>query len=58
MIIKEGPKGECEYCGEFKELRPYGKHGERICAKCGRKDVETTEAHMGIALGFKPKEES
>lgn len=32
--------GNCEFCGEHKELRPYGPKGEYVCFKCAMKDEE------------------
>lgn len=41
-FIKAEGKLRCTFCGEQKELRPYGKHSELICFDCGIKDEETT----------------
>jgi hypothetical protein len=40
------PPGECELCGEFKELRPYGPNGENICFECGEKNPTITKKKM------------
>lgn len=46
---------ECELCGAFKELRPYGPNGERICFACGEKDHDTTTRMMNkVLFGEKP----
>lgn len=45
FIYPEKPQ-QCDFCGEIKELRPYGPKGECICFSCGMKDEETTEKMM------------
>jgi hypothetical protein len=42
FLIEEEPDGQCEFCGKWEELRPYGPNNERICFTCGMKDEETT----------------
>ena len=42
-VINVEPNAVCEYCAAYKELRPYGPNGERICFECGMKDEETTK---------------
>ena len=37
LIGKEEPRC-CEFCGQAKELRPYGPNGESICFECMKKD--------------------
>ncbi len=49
VIYAERPQ-QCDYCGEIKELRPYGPNGECICFKCAMKDKETTEKRMDKVL--------
>lgn len=49
IICGEDPD-ECELCGAFEELRPYGPKGERICYECGLKDRATTEKRMDAFL--------
>lgn len=39
-------EGECQLCGKFGELRPYGPNKEWICFECGMKDEETTKAQV------------
>ena len=34
--------GECSFCGQEAELRPYGPNREEICYECAMKDEETT----------------
>ena len=41
IITQEKPQ-QCDFCGEVKELRPYGPKGECICFDCAMKDEETT----------------
>ena len=42
IICPEKPQ-QCDFCGEIRELRPYGPNGECICFDCGMKDEETTQ---------------
>jgi hypothetical protein len=49
IIAAEDPD-ECEICGAFEELRPYGPNKERICYGCGMKDRATTEKMMDAYL--------
>ncbi len=57
VIYAERPQ-QCDYCGEIKELRPYGPKGECICFQCGMKDKETTDRMMDIVLfGEEPRKE-
>ena len=49
-VLEATPPGLCEFCGQKKELRPYGPHGERICFDCGMQDKEATERRMGHVL--------
>ena len=42
VISKEKPQ-QCDFCGEIRELRPYGPNGETICFPCAMKDEETTK---------------
>lgn len=42
LIYPEKPQ-QCDYCGEIKELRPYGPNEECICFQCAMKDKETTD---------------
>jgi len=37
VIAVEKPQ-QCDFCGEIRELRPYGPNGETICFLCGMKD--------------------
>ena len=32
------PFRNCEFCGKYLEVRPYGPKGEVICFKCAMKD--------------------
>ncbi len=49
FIEAEEPQ-QCDYCGEIKELRPYGPNGECICYQCGMKDKKTTKRMMDKVL--------
>lgn len=54
-VIAEEEDDECELCGKFDELRPYGPKGERICHDCAMKDPKGTEERMGrILFGERP----
>lgn len=33
-----GERKACADCGQYKELRPYGKGGAWVCFKCAMKD--------------------
>ncbi len=55
IVAVEKPQ-QCDFCGEVKELRPYGPNGECICFDCGMKDKATTEKRMGIVLFGDPEE--
>lgn len=41
VVIYEEPPQECEFCGEIKETRPYGKDGKEICFGCMEATPET-----------------
>jgi len=49
LIYAEEPQ-QCDFCGEIRELRPYGPNGECICFECAMKDEETTKKMMGKVL--------
>jgi hypothetical protein len=34
--------GNCQMCGHFNDLRPYGPNNENICFDCAMKDEPTT----------------
>lgn len=42
FVIEEERPQQCDYCGEIRELRPYGPNGECICFDCAMQDEETT----------------
>ena len=42
VVIQEEEANQCAFCGEQKELRPYGPNRERICFDCAMKDEATT----------------
>jgi hypothetical protein len=46
LIIEEEPPDLCEFCKEYKELRPYGPNGENICHSCAMKDEESAKAQF------------
>ena len=50
IIIEPEPDDECEFCGKFEELRPYGPKGERICFECAMKDEKTTKRMVDKVL--------
>lgn len=37
-----GKDGNCELCGTYGDLRPYGPKGEFICIGCGMKNLNST----------------
>lgn len=41
ITVANAKNGACTICGEFSELRPYGKDGAFVCFPCGMKDEET-----------------
>ncbi|MDD5651751.1 MAG: hypothetical protein PHF86_15250 [Candidatus Nanoarchaeia archaeon] len=43
FIIQTEESQQCDFCGEVKELRPYGPNGECICFECAMKDEKTTK---------------
>ena len=43
-------KDICYFCKEIRELRPYGPNGERICYKCGMKNVQAAEKQADRVL--------
>jgi len=49
LICAEEPQ-QCDYCGEIKELRPYGPNEECICFSCAMKDEETTRKMIAKVL--------
>ncbi len=49
VICSEKPQ-QCDFCGEIRELRPYGPNGECICLECGDKDEETTNKMIDKVL--------
>ena len=54
-VIYSEPAEFCEYCSKFKECRPYGPKGERICFDCAMKDKATTEKMMEkVLVGERP----
>lgn len=47
-FIMPEPPATCELCGQYRELRPYGPKGERVCLECAKKDPEAM--NRGIDL--------
>lgn len=45
-FIKNEKPQQCDLCGKWAELRPYGPNGECICVQCGERDPETTLRRM------------
>lgn len=50
FIIEKQKPQTCEYCGEVKELRPYGKDSANICFECAMQDEAETERQFGKML--------
>ena len=42
VLDKNNPYGNCELCGEFTILRPYGPNREMIWCECGEKQMDST----------------
>lgn len=45
-VIEATPPATCEMCGERRELRPYGPHGENVCFGCAMKDEPAAKRQM------------
>lgn len=57
LIYAEKPQ-QCDYCGEVRELRPYGPNDECICFECGMKDEKTTAKMLDkVLFGIEEKED-
>ncbi len=50
VLIYAEKAQQCDFCGEIKELRPYGPNEEFICFQCAMKDEETTKKMMDKVL--------
>lgn len=50
LVIEEEEPQQCDFCGQIRELRPYGPNGECICFECGMKDEETTLKQLSKLL--------
>lgn len=46
MKVLKAKTSNCELCGVYEDLRPYGPNGEWICFPCGMKDEETTRKQL------------
>lgn len=58
IIIEAERPQQCDFCGEIKELRPYGPNEECICFQCAMKDEETTNKMCDkILFGIDPVKE-
>ena len=49
IISVEKPQ-QCDFCGEIRELRPYGPKGESVCHPCGMKDEAAAKRAFGQRL--------
>jgi len=59
--IRVEPPAECELCGTFAELRPYGPNEENVCFTCAKKDEEAMKRAMskrlkGVSLVTAPED--
>lgn len=55
-VSPDPEKANCELCGKFAELRPYGENGEKICSDCGKKNSLITRKQIYMTLlGFSEK---
>lgn len=53
-IIAGEEDRKCQLCGQMKECRPYGPHGEDVCFECGMKDEEAARQRFRAhVLGIK-----
>lgn len=50
VLIEPEPPAACEFCGDVKELRPYGPRGESICFQCAMRDEAGTARRMAKML--------
>ena len=41
---------ECEICGKYEELRPYGPNSENICYRCMMKDEPAAKRAFAKSL--------
>lgn len=42
LLEVEAPQ-QCDFCGQIRELRPYGPNGEAICHPCAMKNPAAAE---------------
>ncbi len=45
VVIEQTEPQVCEFCGEIRETRPYGKNGSNICYECGHKSENIEETN-------------
>lgn len=50
FVVEKQASQSCEYCGEIKELRPYGKNGANICFKCMMKNEDEAKKQFSKVL--------
>lgn len=50
VVIEAEEDDECELCGAWDELRPYGPGGKRICFSCAQKDLAAVNRMMDKVL--------
>ena len=53
VISERKPQG-CDFCGQVRELRPYGPKGEWICFECGMKNQEAAIRRFAGRMGVNP----
>ena len=49
LVITDQEAQQCDFCGEIRELRPYGPKGETICFPCA---TATPEAEAAAKRAF------
>ena len=48
-VITDQAAQQCDFCGEIRELRPYGPNGETICFQCA---TATPQAEAAAKRAF------
>lgn len=50
LLIEAEEPQQCDFCGEIRELRPYGPNGEAVCFPCAMKDEKAAERQFAKRL--------
>lgn len=43
LLIEVEEPQQCDWCGDIRELRPYGPNGEALCFPCAMKNPRDAE---------------